>query len=81
VPCGLPLWEVAGPAYYLRKHELDALHKTEGVMGSDIALVAYARPLELRLPAHVLVEAAHAYRNLASGSSEACNSDRDPHRR
>lgn len=60
-PHGLPLWDVAGPAYYLRLDQLDALKHTEHVLGPDVMLVAYARPVELRLPVHVLVRAAKAY--------------------
>jgi hypothetical protein len=80
MPHGLPLWEVAGPAYHLDKHELDALHQTQRVVGSDIALVAYARPLELRLPAHVLVSAAGAYPISLPVSSGKHSNDSNPHR-
>ena len=62
VPHGLPLWDVAGPAYYLEHDHLEALKVAERGFGADVALVAYARPLELRLPARVLIAAAQAYR-------------------
>lgn len=66
-PDGLPLWAAAGPAYYLDEIGLDLLRQAERELGHGIALVAYAHPLELRLPAHVLAQAAQGYRRAQRG--------------